>query len=388
MKSFLQKLKEYITVERSILSEMNAINTQRIQYMAWVMCVVHIAHVLFFWLYTPNPDDMNAYNWRIGILAIHSVMFFIAMIVGAIARMIARKELTDSRISFIFQGSVILLYLTFAVVTCVIDQLVTAQILPFFAASIGIAVVILIHPAVVVINYTLAFMLLYHVLEITQHNQELLLSLQVNSITAIGTGFAVAVLLWKVQVERIKQQRKIEEQTKTLEEKNEQLRYLATHDSLTNLYNRAYFLTHVIDQLKSKDVGEACLVILDIDHFKWINDNYGHPAGDYVLKEIASLIQRLLQSGDIAARIGGEEFALYVANSSIAKGKEFADEIRAAIEDERFEYAGAVIKVTASFGVGQLNHRDNESLLATYTEVDKALYQAKDLGRNKVQIVA
>jgi len=156
----------------------------------------------------------------------------------------------------------------------------------------------------------------------------------------------------------------------------------ATHDALTGLYNRHAinsFFKHKIDEAKRYN-KPLSILFCDIDFFKKINDSYGHDIGDFVLKSIASVLKNHLRSSDISARWGGEEFLVFLPETSLDEAIQIAQKLRKIIEDSLFS---SVETVTCSFGVTELRADDTaESLLK---RVDDLLYQAKENGRNRVE---
>lgn len=164
---------------------------------------------------------------------------------------------------------------------------------------------------------------------------------------------------------------------------------LATHDGLTGLYNHRQFQLKLKDEIvrsKRQDYPLA-LVIGDIDFFKKINDTYGHPFGDTVLKNVASLLETSIrQEIDTAARYGGEEFALILVETSEDEARESAERIRSAIEKSIVKHPGkGDVHVTMSFGIAILGKHATE-LNELIKKADKALYRAKEQGRNRVEI--
>jgi diguanylate cyclase (GGDEF)-like protein len=166
----------------------------------------------------------------------------------------------------------------------------------------------------------------------------------------------------------------------------EQIREQAITDGLTGLYNRRYF-----DQCLASEVERALrlrqpftLIILDLDHLKFINDTYGHPAGDAAICSIGKILKQNARSIDIPARYGGEEFAVILPGISLEGGEIAAERLRLTIEEESIDGVGTV---TASIGVATfLNH--TESLSELLELADQALYKAKRNGRNQVQIAS
>jgi diguanylate cyclase (GGDEF)-like protein len=163
-------------------------------------------------------------------------------------------------------------------------------------------------------------------------------------------------------------------------------RKLSTIDPLTQTFNRfgiEQIVSNLIpsDDLKKPLVENICLILLDIDHFKRINDNRGHDAGDRVLKKIAEIVQLHLNEESFVGRWGGEEFLIVAPNMLLNTAADLAEKIRGAIESATFE-PSKPIPVTASFGVGNLLKM--EDFASCFKRVDDALYSAKNLGRNCV----
>ncbi len=174
--------------------------------------------------------------------------------------------------------------------------------------------------------------------------------------------------------------------TLSLIKDREQQRELAVRDGLTGLYNRRAFnelLVSAIANEDRRDDGRLALVLLDLDHFKRLNDTFGHPAGDAALRSAARLLAQHLRKGDQAARYGGEEFVVIFAGSDRDKGVHAAERLRLAVETHRLIFEGARIPIAASFGVAiwPTDGREPDDLLAS---ADRALYAAKQAGRNRV----
>lgn len=155
----------------------------------------------------------------------------------------------------------------------------------------------------------------------------------------------------------------------------------ASLDSLTGAFNRAKFEKFFGYEIEKSQMNKNTLsmIIVDIDHFKLINDTYGHHVGDEVLKELSALIAKNLKRVDIFARWGGEEFVILLPGTSIEGTKVLAEKLRKVIEETKFSFAG---NVTSSFGAGM--HDSKESKKEFFQRVDKLLYQAKKTGRNRV----
>ncbi|WP_349922145.1 sensor domain-containing diguanylate cyclase [Aeromonas veronii] len=160
----------------------------------------------------------------------------------------------------------------------------------------------------------------------------------------------------------------------------------ASTDYLTETANRRAFMHEGERRLILSRLAEIPLAIgiLDLDHFKNLNDKYGHDAGDYVLKEVASVIKTIIRKEDIFARIGGEEFAIIISGSQPDICQLILNDIRTLIETHPITYEGNTIRLTGSIGFSHLSAQDTE-LSAILKRADGALYAAKRNGRNRVE---
>ena len=161
---------------------------------------------------------------------------------------------------------------------------------------------------------------------------------------------------------------------------------MAVTDQLTGLPNRRYVSSRLRQYLEGLDPREDCLslIILDIDHFKRVNDTHGHQAGDDVLREFSERMKSQLRAVELAGRFGGEEFVVILPQSGLHSGFQAAERVRQAVESEPFliRASGDVLTVTVSAGVAEAQSNDSmETLLA---RADEALYEAKAAGRNQV----
>lgn len=170
------------------------------------------------------------------------------------------------------------------------------------------------------------------------------------------------------------------------EEANFKLNYLSNHDPLTGLLNRRSFGTQVHEKMRiiTETKGLAALILLDIDHFKHINDKFGHPIGDIVLKEISSIITEHIKTTDLATRWGGEEFLIFLFQTSLDEAYALADNIRLAIQNKVIQTDESQIYITASLGVSILKNNSSNSFDTSYKAADTALYKAKHQSRNQV----
>jgi diguanylate cyclase len=199
--------------------------------------------------------------------------------------------------------------------------------------------------------------------------------------------------------ENEKIQNKMNDLSKSLEQSREQVAKLRSNlaeanelgmrDPLTSLGNRRFFDTNLLKEIKEaqSDSSEMCLVMADLDHFKKVNDKFGHPVGDMVLKLFGELVSNNIKGRDTAARYGGEEFAIIFPQTKLDDAAHITNSIRNQLEAKQWILSASgqrIGTITASFGVARLRRgEDPEDLLK---RVDAKLYEAKVSGRNRVTV--
>jgi diguanylate cyclase (GGDEF)-like protein len=171
-------------------------------------------------------------------------------------------------------------------------------------------------------------------------------------------------------------------ETSAARDLQEQLRDQAERDWLTGLHNRRYLARTLERPAQDRLAGPLTLAVLDLDHFKSINDGFGHAAGDQVLVRVAGLLLDVLRETDIVVRSGGEEFLVLMPATDAGAGRAACERIRQAVEDEAWEGIAPGLVVTASVGVASTDAPgDLEALVSL---ADQHLYDAKHAGRNRV----
>lgn len=172
-----------------------------------------------------------------------------------------------------------------------------------------------------------------------------------------------------------------------LESANTKLQELALRDGLTGLLNRRYWescLEREFARHQRYD-NPVSLVIFDIDHFKRVNDTYGHQTGDEVIRATARITSQLVRETDFAGRYGGEEFVVLLPGTTLDGAAQFAERLRSTIERQQLDYQGSPLTFTISLGVATLAD-DMAGYQALLERADKALYQSKEGGRNQVTV--
>jgi diguanylate cyclase (GGDEF)-like protein len=208
------------------------------------------------------------------------------------------------------------------------------------------------------------------------------------SITALLALFFALFTSRAIYYSAIEQSRKEKERLEHLvKERTRAIEILSKTDALTGLWNRGYLEEMLEMEFKraKRHNFDITIMFIDLDHFKQVNDNYGHMAGDEVLREVSSRIQGCLRETDFIGRYGGEELVAILPMTSLPTAKRVAEAILATISSKPVNFESHIIKVTTSIGMSSLRKEYHDHLMV-FAEADEALYKAKELGRNRVEV--
>jgi diguanylate cyclase (GGDEF)-like protein len=166
----------------------------------------------------------------------------------------------------------------------------------------------------------------------------------------------------------------------------DRVKNLAIRDSLTELYNHRHSVELVAQELArvGRYASGVSLLMLDVDHFKQVNDEHGHPVGDSILREVARLLKEMLRAVDSVGRYGGEEFVVLLPHTTVEEARQTAERVRRTVERHRFPAGPRELQITVSVGVASYPSPTVDSPAALIREADQALYRAKEAGRNRV----
>jgi diguanylate cyclase (GGDEF)-like protein len=360
-------------------------NMRRLLFTAPLIPPINLIHLWMFW--QREPGSASEALWRQGILAAHAGMLVFFGLLGLIAwRLNRRHDLPRLRQACV--GVAVVGTLGFAALVSAIDQLVTSNITPLLTGCTLVALIFLHRPLSALWLFGTALLLFLFAIEQTQTTPALLLSNQVNGVSACAIGLVLAWLQWRSFVQINIQKQRLQDQQLLLEEQNRKLVYLAEHDPLSGLLNRRAFGAIVERELlrRQRSKQPLCLLTLDLDHFKTVNDRFGHPLGDAVIKRTAVLLSSQVRSVDSLARLGGEEFVLLLTDCDREQGLRIAEKLRQQVENNLQEVDGQRVAVTVSIGLSCLSAGQSSSYDSLYAASDRALYRAKQNGRNRVEV--
>lgn len=359
-------------------------NMRRLLFAAPLIPPINLIHLWMFW--QRQPGSASEALWRQGILAAHAGMLVFFGLLGLAAwRLNRRHDLPRLRRACV--ATAVIGTLGFAALVSAIDQLVTSNITPLLTGCTLVALVFLHRPLSALWLFGAALLLFLVGMQQTQTTPALLLSNQVNGVSACAIGLVLAWLQWRNFVQINTQKQRLQAQQLLLEEQNRKLGYLAERDPLSGLLNRRAFGAIVERELlrSQRSRQPLCLLILDLDHFKTVNDRFGHPLGDAVIKRAAVLLSNQIRSIDSLARLGGEEFVLLLTDCEREQGLRIAEKLRQSVEAELKEVDDQPVEVTVSIGLACLSAGQSSNYESLYAACDRALYCAKQSGRNRVE---
>ena len=356
---------------------------RRISYVALAAIPVHLIVLVAFWRLDATTVDEQ--RWRTGIMLTHGVLLVLQVLLADVTRRVRDRDHVTLPMRLLRPATLVMI-LAAGVVLATLDQLVTPSVTPFLLACIIAGLVVMLPPVSALVGYLAGYLAFAAALGVTQTDASVLASNRANGLVAVVIGAMLTVMVWRAESRSVRQREHIRRQQELLEASNRELATLASFDPLTGLANRRalqLMLDNEVAQMR-REGHTSSLVLFDADRFKQINDVHGHPAGDEVLRQLAQLLSQRLRGSDLIARWGGEEFLVLLPRTDLDGATILAEDLRAAIEQRSFDLDEVTLRFTVSAGVTALDLRHDEPVVVAYREVDEALYQAKEQGRNRV----
>ncbi len=353
--------------------EVWAINYSRIRILTVILFLVCVVNIYINVTYEPFPKLIPIYL----IVGAGSLLYWCAALLG---ERLGFGGVVPWRMFFVLSYSLFIVSVFGFGSILFYDRDLILYMLPVFA----VGAFIILRPGLALIFFAtvqLAFVVFYtHLVT----DAELLWKTIINSTIMIILALSVIIFTYRLRLQEFGHRTTIEERSTVLEKANLKLHEIANTDDLTGLPNRRSFMQSLKQELERarRFKQSLSIMIIDLDHFKEVNDTYGHAAGDATLQHFAFILKKGLREIDIPGRLGGEEFGIILPGTELTGGVEVAERLRQEIEQKPVNYQGSEIYFTLSFGVTAY-HEGISSVDVLLNTADEALYEAKVGGRNR-----
>ncbi|MDY0288894.1 MAG: diguanylate cyclase [Sphaerochaeta sp.] len=376
-----------VSIDEDVLISINDANFLKLPIITLVGGLMMLSYSVIFHYFIETRSSSEEF-WRRGVEITHITLTLILLAISFLSWVQIQKR-TGKRSAYemTLQLMVIASALISSTILATLDQIVTASITPFLIACIIIALLFELRPILAVVIFSLGYLLFFSLIGMYQENPSVTLSNRINSLAAVGLGYILSFVFWKIVVRNNLQSKYISQQQEELQRINKKLEILASSDGLTGLQNRRMLDSRLDEVLQACEEAKVpfSIILFDLDRFKEYNDFYGHVAGDDCLKIMATmLVESMRFDGDTAFRYGGEEFVLLLPNISAEEAFATAEMVRQGVLDLQIVHSGnsAAPFVSASFGVLTLTVVTNFMNADVLSRVDTLLYRAKAQGRN------
>lgn len=361
-------------------------NLERMRILCPVMAVINAMHALVFLVQlVAGSATGRTHQWVLGLFVLHVIMGLLMLGFGMAARSMRRHP--NPRLAQVLPLMVVASAMLFAAAIVAVDQWVTPNITPYLVACTVIGLAFYSRPVPAAWVYLLSYGVFFYAIGETQSSAPQLLSNRLNGAAISIMGWILSLLMWRNFTTITLQQEQLTRVNAELQQKQRDLERLTRQDGLTGLFNRNTFVELAKQELdRAQRQGSAtAILLLDLDHFKLINDTWGHPAGDAVLRNVALVASATVRSTDLVGRLGGEEFVVLLPGTTLEAARKLAEKLRMRLQASPTPWESSAITATASIGIAGTTASEKRSFDALYNEGDKALYIAKLRGRNRVE---
>jgi len=370
----------------SVAGDAYASNLERLRWVCPLIAGVNAIHMVVFLvqLFSAQPDSA-VYRWTLWLCVLHALMG--ATMLGCTLAVHKLRHTASALWAQMLSLLVVVAGLAFAVAIVAVDQWVTPNITPYLVGCVLCALVFYIRPVPSAWFYALSYLVFFYALGETQDSGPQLLSNRLNGLAICIIGWVMSVMLWRKFTTISLQQNLLTRANTELQNKQRDLERLTRQDGLTGLFNRNTFVELAKQELdRAQRQGSATsILLLDLDHFKLVNDTWGHPAGDAVLRNVALVASATVRSTDLVGRLGGEEFVVLLPGTTTEAARKLAEKLRQRLQASPTPWESGSITATASIGLAGTTAAEKRPFDALYHDADKALYLAKLRGRNRVE---
>ncbi|MDD5002211.1 GGDEF domain-containing protein [Rhodoferax sp.] len=278
-------------------------------------------------------------------------------------------------------------FVSFGITLSIASQWVLPSATMYVISCVFVGTLLLIRPSIMLVIFGVSYAVFFWLLGQTAQTGTVLILLRFHGGMAAALGLTLSLVLWRRHTVTELLRRQVQAQNTTLALQKTQLEALSQRDSLTGLLNRRAFTdqAHTVLSRTLRDGLPLAAVMFDLDHFKQVNDEHGHPAGDAVIQFMAQVIASSVRDSDLAARVGGEEFMLLLPATGAQAAQGVAEKIRRQVAQAAVAAGTAKpLNITVSAGVAAWEPGQMSGFEDLYAAADRALYAAKHAGRNQV----
>jgi diguanylate cyclase len=362
---------------------------RRFRALAPFLFVLHAGLAFWFITYSPPLHRPEMQAWSNALMVIQAgsavMILMFAFIAHGLLQRSARASYTAIAVQIFMSASYVVLGLLLTSVD--LRAGAGAGTASFMLISVLIGVVSLMRPGIMVPLFAGSYIVFLSMMSSSGVNSADVPGIMILGLSAPLLAILASSMIWHQYAKNVILRRQLSRTNGILMERHKEMEYQAEHDALTGLFNRREFMRIAEMELEkaSKMASHTCVIMLDVDYFKKINDNYGHPTGDEVLQKLSGILKTNVRTNDIVARMGGEEFIILLANTPPQGAVALAEKLRKALYSSPLMIDDLAIPLTASFGVSGYAEKQQGSIEALYAAADKALYIAKHGGRNRVE---
>ncbi|PQA77133.1 GGDEF domain-containing protein [Rhodoferax sp. TS-BS-61-7] len=364
---------------------------RRFRWVACLMVPLHAAMAFLLDLYQAPADHPELQAWAGTVGRAHWTAAALVALGGVAAHYFLRQA-RASAAAISLQILVSIGYIYLGAYLSIADLVANAGagLSSFMLICIMFGVLSLMRPAISVPlflgTYLVFAYLLRHAPIPPMHNN----SLSIVAFFCPLLALVASLMVWNQFAKAVMLRRQLSRSNQALVAQQRELAFLADHDTLTGLFNRREFMHQAqmeLNRAVRAGVHTHC-VMVDLDYFKKVNDVHGHPVGDAMLQHVAAVLLRGVRSTDTVARLGGEEFIVLLPDTARPGACDVAEKLRLLVRSTPLVYLGVELPITASFGVSGTAQGQKVVVESIYAAADRALYVAKQLGRDQVQYAA
>lgn len=364
---------------------------RRFRWVACLMVPLHIAMAFLLDAYQAPTDHPGLQDWADIVERAHWVAAALVALGGVAAHYFLRQA-RASAAAISLQILVAIGYFYLGAYLSIADLVANAGagLSSFMLTCIMFGVLSLMRPAISVPLFLGTYLVFAYLLRQAPIAPAYNNSLSIVAFFCPLLALVASLMVWNQFAKAVMLRRQLSRSNQALVAQQRELAFLADHDTLTGLFNRREFMRQAqqaLNRAVRAGVPTHC-VMVDLDYFKKVNDVHGHPVGDAMLQHVAAVLRRGVRSTDMVARLGGEEFIVLLPDTNRQGASDVAEKLRLLVRSSPLVYLGVELPVTASFGVSGTGRGQKAVVESIYAAADRALYVAKQLGRDRVQYAA